>query len=83
MANEYPEWMRKAASKGGKATSGAKAKAARRNGKKGGRPRKQSVAERKKVVVVGAKRSCPERKKYNPKLSDGSMPPLVNPTRKP
>ena len=51
-------------SKGGASTSEAKVRAARRNGRKGGRPKKPN-AERKKVAAVGAKTSCPKRKKSN------------------
>jgi hypothetical protein len=46
----YPEWLREAASKGGSAATAAKARAARRNGRKGGRPKKP-IAERKKVAA--------------------------------
>jgi hypothetical protein len=47
MKNQYPDWLRKAASKGGKAKSVAKANTARANGKLGGRPKtKKRVARR-------------------------------------
>jgi DNA-binding XRE family transcriptional regulator len=32
------------------------------------------IAERKKVAAVGAKISCPKRKKYNDKLTHGATP---------
>ena len=59
--------------KGGSATTAAKARAARRNGRKGGRPKKPN-AERKKVAAVGAKTSCPKRKKENVAVSDKAAP---------
>lgn len=72
MGPEYAESVRRYlaanGAKGGSAKSDRKTRAARKNAKKGGwpkgRPRKPN-AERKKVVAVGAKRSCPKRKKYN------------------
>lgn len=39
---QVSEYMRKLGAKGGSATSKAKAKAAKANGKKGGRPRKEA-----------------------------------------
>ena len=52
MKNQYPEWLRKAASKGGKAKSAAKTAAARANAKLGGRPRKpKRVARRANIVL--------------------------------
>jgi hypothetical protein len=61
-------WCAENGRKGGSAKSPAKTRAARRNARKGGwpkgRPRKPT-AERKKVVAVAAKRSCPKRKKSN------------------
>jgi hypothetical protein len=45
--NKYPDWLRKAASKGGKAKSAAKIAAARANAKLGGRPRKTKRVARR------------------------------------
>jgi hypothetical protein len=39
MKNQYPDWLRKAASKGGKAKSAAKSAAAKKNAKLGGWPK--------------------------------------------
>ena len=47
MKNQYPDWLRKAASKGGKAKSAAKTAAARANAKLGGRPRKPKRVARR------------------------------------
>ena len=44
---QYPDWLRKAASKGGKAKSAAKTAAARANAKLGGRPRKPKRVARR------------------------------------
>jgi len=46
MKNQYPDWLRKAASKGGKTKSRAKLAASRENGKLGGRPKKPKRAAR-------------------------------------
>ena len=46
MKNEYPEWLRRAASKGGKAKTAAKSAAAKTNGKLGGRPKTKRVTRR-------------------------------------
>ena len=47
MSTNYPDWLRKAASKGGKAKSAAKTAAARANAKLGGRPRKPKRVARR------------------------------------
>ena len=66
--SDYPTWLREAASKGGSAATAAKARAARRNGRKGGRPKKPN-AERHKVAAVGVKMpSTKRRAKSNKKL---------------
>ena len=39
MKNQYPDWLRKAAAKGGKAKSAAKSAAAKKNAKLGGWPK--------------------------------------------
>jgi len=85
--SDYPEWMRKAASKGGSAKSDRKTKAARKNAKKGGwpkgRPRKPN-AERKKVAAVGRNARARSAKNLTTELSNWTpQPALPNRNEKP
>lgn len=63
--SEYPDWLRDAASKGGSATTAAKARAARRNGRKGGRPKKP-IAERKKAAAFHLGKIIAKGRALNP-----------------
>lgn len=45
---QYPQWLRAAARKGGKAKSEKKSASSAKNGKLGGRPRKKQLTEEAK-----------------------------------